>query len=244
MIPRGHAAGVMGIRQSGEPRESVASGKGVCGGFAFARPRRSSEAVLSSFRHGRASLRSLLAHMPFPETAFRTFRGHGLPSCLHGGPKPTPRPGEGGSPARRRASPPRRSKPLSPPPHVTADNESASSRPHRHVTRSVRRRKDVQDRRWAEGGDDLWVKRAVGSGMIGFFRWRRPRVLGGVAVVTTPTATTPDVATLTAAAPTVTVPTVAAPAVATPTVAVLAMATPTDVILGLDPRICRPSPNR
>jgi hypothetical protein len=166
----------MGIRQTGEPRESVASGNGVCGGFAFARPRRSSEAVLSSFRHGRASLRSLLAHMPFPKTAFRTFRGYALPLCLHGGPKPTPRPGEGGSPARRRASPLRRSKPLSPLPHVTADNESASSRPHRHVTRSVRRRKDVQDRRCAEGGDDLRVKRAAGTGRIGFFRCRCPRI--------------------------------------------------------------------
>ncbi len=54
---------------------------------------------------------------------------------------------------------PQRLAPLSPLPYVSTANESASSRPHRHVPRSVRRRKDVQDRAGfggGENGDDVF----------------------------------------------------------------------------------------
>jgi hypothetical protein len=92
-----------GIAWSGEPRESVASGKCVRVASLSRGP-----GVLrrrSSPPSGMARLRCAvwLAPVPFPKTALRSFRGHALPSCLHGGPKPTPRPGEGGNLARRSA---------------------------------------------------------------------------------------------------------------------------------------------
>ena len=49
---------------------------------------------------------------------------------------------------------PRRATPLSFPPYVSAEIESASSRPHRHVTRSVRRRKEGQDKACFGGGEN------------------------------------------------------------------------------------------
>ncbi|WP_432347864.1 hypothetical protein WMC41_09610 [Shinella yambaruensis] len=66
------------------------------GGIAFARPKAFFGDGPVSFRRKTASLRSLSAHIPFPKTALRAFRGHAPPSCLHGGPKPTPQdPGKG-----------------------------------------------------------------------------------------------------------------------------------------------------
>ena len=159
------ASRLAAIALSGEPREGVASGKGM---------------VVASLSRGPGVLRRrsglLQAWQGFaaqsagayacPKTAFRAF-GPCAAILLAWRTQADPaRPGEGGSPARRSPAArsrnagrgdrsPRRSTPLPPLPYVSAESESASSRPHRHVTRSVRRRKEVQDRGGFRGGENM-----------------------------------------------------------------------------------------
>ncbi len=164
------AVGIM--EGSGEPRESVASGKWIVVASLSRGP-----GVLrrrSCPPSGMARLRcASSSHEPCPKTAWQRFRGHAW-QCLHGGPKPTPRPGEGGSLARRGTSRPRCSTPLSRLPYVSAGHESASSRPHRHATRSVRRWKDIQDSAGLASGENGGAKNAVGWGSRPFFWQAHP----------------------------------------------------------------------
>ena len=107
------------------------------GGFAFARPRRSSEAVLSSFRHGKASLRSLAGAYAVSENRVAQFSGTCAAVLLawrtqadpatRGRGKPRP---PGCPPARSHEDTgkglcaPRRSTPLSPLPYVSANTKA------------------------------------------------------------------------------------------------------------------------
>ena len=144
--------------------------EGVDGGFAFARPkpfRGGGLLLLQAWRRLRCA--GCWRLCLFRNRVLR-FRAHAPPSCLHGGPKPTRRPRGSGKPwtsrspggliptdkDRERA---RRSMPLSPAPYVSVEIESASSRTHRHVTRSVRRRKEVQDTGGLGDGENRGVKK-------------------------------------------------------------------------------------